>query len=132
MFYLFVLKEKNTTRNLLLKGFWESAINIWAPLKKATSKGIKNSNTKTPYVTDHKWQHLERHCDLFRTVAILNTFDGNKINTKKIIGNYECSSLARSLFDAKSWCWWEVKFGTCSVHFHRWCMDWSVARFKIN
>ena len=33
-------------------------------------------------------------------MAILNTVPGSNINIKEIIGTYECSSLARSLFDA--------------------------------
>ena len=61
---------------------------------------MKNSNTKAHYVTDGKSHQLERHCDLFRKIAVLNTVPGSNIKIKKIIGNYECSSLARSLFDA--------------------------------
>ena len=61
---------------------------------------MKNSKTKAHYVTDGKLDQLERYCDLFRTIAVLNTIPGNNINIKEIIGNYECSSLARTLFDA--------------------------------
>ena len=61
---------------------------------------MKNSNTKTHYVTDRKLHQLKRHCDLFRTIAVLNTVPGSNINIKEVIGNYECSSLARNLFDA--------------------------------
>ena len=43
---------------------------------------------------------LERHCDLLRTIAVLNTVPVSNINIKEIIGNYECSSLAKSLFHA--------------------------------
>ena len=78
----------------------KSSISIWDPLKKARLKGMKNSNTKAHSVTDGKSHQLERHCDLFRKIAVLNTVPGSNINIKKIIGNYECSSLARSLFDA--------------------------------
>ena len=61
---------------------------------------MKNSNTKAHYVTDSKLHRLERHCDLFRAIVVLNTAPGSNINIKEIISNYECSSLARSLFDA--------------------------------
>ena len=61
---------------------------------------IKNSNTNAHYVTDGKLHQLERHCDLFRTIAVLNTNPGSNKNIKEITGNYECSSLARSLFGA--------------------------------
>ena len=63
---------------------------------------MKNSNTKAHYLTDGKWHQLERHCWFFRTIAVLNTAPGSNINIKEIIGNYECSSLARRLFDASS------------------------------
>ena len=34
VFYLFILKEDNSAKNLLMKGFGEeSTISIWAPLK---------------------------------------------------------------------------------------------------
>ena len=34
VFYLFILKENNSAKNLLMKGFAEeSTISIWAPLK---------------------------------------------------------------------------------------------------
>ena len=34
VFYLFILKENNSAKNLLMKGFGEeSTISIWAPLK---------------------------------------------------------------------------------------------------
>ena len=76
-------------------------------IKKARLKGMKNSNTKAHYVTDGKLHQLERHCDLFRTISVLNTVPGSNINKKGIIVNYGYSSLARSLFDAngfsKSW-----------------------------
>ena len=65
-------------------------------IKKARLKGKKNSNTKAHYVTDGKLHQLERHCDLFRTIAVLNTVPGSNINIKRVIGNVECSSLARS------------------------------------
>ena len=71
-------------------------------VKKIRSKGMKNSNTKAHYLTDGKWHQLERHCWFFRTIAVLNTAPGSNINIKEIIGNYECSSLARRLFDASS------------------------------
>ena len=58
---------------------------------------MKNSHTKAHYVTDGKLHQLETHCDLFRTRVVLNTVPGSNINTNEIIGNYECSSLARSL-----------------------------------
>ena len=60
---------------------------------------MKNGNTKAYYITDGKLHQRERHCDLFRKIAVLNTVAGSNINIKKIVGNYECSSLARSLFD---------------------------------
>ena len=51
-----------------------STISISGPLKKkARLKGMKNSNKKAHYVTDGKLHQLERHCDLFRTIAVLNT-----------------------------------------------------------
>ena len=37
---------------------------------------------------------------MFRKIVVLNTVLGSNINIKKIFGNYECSSLVRSLFDA--------------------------------
>ena len=36
---------------------------------------------------------------LFRTISIVNTIPGSNISMKEIIGNYQCFSLARSLFD---------------------------------
>ena len=61
---------------------------------------MENSITQAHYVTDGKLHQLERHCDLFRTIAVLNTVPDSNINIKEIIGNYECSSSARSLFDS--------------------------------
>ena len=52
------------------------------------------------YATDCYLYQLERHCDLFRTSTVLNAVPGSNINIKEIIGNYACSSLARSLSDA--------------------------------
>ena len=60
---------------------------------------MKSSNTKAHYVTDGKLHQLERQL-LFRTIALVNTVPGSNINITEMIGNYECSSLARSLFDA--------------------------------
>ena len=37
---------------------------------------------------------------MFRTIAALDIVPGSNINIEQIIGNYECSALARSLFDA--------------------------------
>ena len=42
----------------------------------------------------------EGYCDLFRTIAVLNTVPATNLNIKEIIGNYKCSSLARSWLDA--------------------------------
>ena len=61
---------------------------------------MKNSSTKAHYNTDCKLHQLERHCDLFSKISVLNTDPGSNIKIKEIIGNYECTSLARSLFDA--------------------------------
>ena len=36
---------------------------------------------------------------MFRTIAVLNTVPGSNINMNRIIGNVECSSLARSWLD---------------------------------
>ena len=74
-FHLFMY----STKNLLMKVFGESTISIWFPLKSL--------------------HQLERHCDLFGTIAILNTIPDSNINIKELIGNYECSSLDRSLSD---------------------------------
>ena len=60
---------------------------------------MKNKNAKAHYVAKGKFHQLERHCD-FRTIVVRNTIPGSNINIKGIIGNYECSSLAGSLFDA--------------------------------
>ena len=60
---------------------------------------MRKSNTKVHYVSHSELQQLERHCDLLRATAVLNTLPGSNINIKLIISNYECSSLARSLFD---------------------------------
>ena len=103
----------------------DSTVSIWAPLKKARLKRMKNRNTKAHYVTDGKLQQLERHCDLFRTIAVLNTVPGSNINIKEIIENYECSSLTRSLFDVSdspNHGGDRKLFGTCSLQFHRWCI----------
>ena len=56
---------------------------------------------KAHYVTDGKLHQPERHCGLFRTITVLNTVPGSNIKMKDIIGNYECSSLARNVFDAR-------------------------------
>ena len=101
MFHLFLSKENISTKNFFDENLRrESTINIWAPLKKVRLKGMKNSNTKAHYVTYGKLHQLKRHCDLFRAIAVLNTISGNNVDIKGIISNYECSSLARSLFDA--------------------------------
>ena len=42
---------------------------------------------------------LERHYDWFRPIAVSNTILDSNANMKESIGNYECSSLPRSLFD---------------------------------
>ena len=94
-----MLKEYNSTKKILMKASEKSAVSIWAPLKRATLKGMRNSNRKAHYVTEDKLHQLERHCDLLRAIAVLNTIPGGNINIKLIISNYECSSLARSLFD---------------------------------
>ena len=60
---------------------------------------MKSSNTKARYVTDLELHQLERNCDLFRTIAVLNTVRGSNMKIKGIIGNYERSSLTRSLFN---------------------------------
>ena len=60
---------------------------------------MKSSSTKARYVTDLELHQLERNCDLLRTIAVLNTVRGSNIKIKGIIGNYECSSLTRSLFN---------------------------------
>ena len=57
------------------------------------------SNTKVHYVSHSELQQLERHCDLLRATAVLNTLPGSNINITLIISNYECSLLSRSLFD---------------------------------
>ena len=80
----------------------KSTINIWAPLRKARLKGMKNSNTEAHYVTDGKLHQLERHCHLFRKIAVLNTVPSSTMNIEEIIGYYQCPSKARSLFDATS------------------------------
>ena len=60
---------------------------------------MKNKNAQAHYVAKGKLHQLERHCD-FGTIVVCNTIPGSNINIKEIIGNYECSSLAGSLFDA--------------------------------
>ena len=60
---------------------------------------MRNSNTKAYYVNGVKLHQLEKHYGLFRTRAVLNTVFCSNINIKETIGNHECSSLARSLFD---------------------------------
>ena len=60
---------------------------------------MRNSNTKAHHVNDSKFHQLERHCDFFRTVDVLNIVPGSNIIIKEIIGNYECSSLAKGLFN---------------------------------
>ena len=79
----------------------ESTISIWAPLKESKIK--RNEKQQCKGSLCHRWQITstrERHCDLFRTIAVLNTVPGSNISIKEIIGNYACCSLARSLFDA--------------------------------
>ena len=36
---------------------------------------------------------------MFRIKTVLDTVSGSDINIKEVIGNYECSSLARKLFE---------------------------------
>lgn len=93
---LFVLKEYNSTKEFFDENLQkESKVSIWAPLKKARLKTVKNRNTKVHYVTHSKLHQLKWHWD-FRTIAVLNTVPGSKINRKEIVRNYECSSLNRS------------------------------------
>ena len=49
---------------------------------------MKNSNTNDHYVTDSKLHQLDRHCDLLRTIVVLDTVPGSNINIKEIIENY--------------------------------------------
>ena len=81
---------------------------------------MKNSNTKAHYVTDGKLHWLEGHCDLFRTIAVLNTVSDSNINIKEIIGNYECFSLARSFFDASG------------LSNHSGCAEWDLVHAVCN
>lgn len=62
---------------------------------------MKDRNKTTHYVTYSKLHQLERHCDLFRIIALPNTAPGSNITIKEIIGNYEFSLIARNLFDAR-------------------------------
>ena len=62
---------------------------------------MKDRNKTTHYVTYSKSLQLERHCDLFRIIALPNTVPGSNITIKEIIGNYEFSLIARNLFDAR-------------------------------
>ena len=63
---------------------------------------MRNSNGKAHDVNDGKFHQLDRHCDLFRTIAVLNNYPGFNMNIKEIIGNYKCSLLAKDLFDSLS------------------------------
>ena len=67
---------------------------------------MKNSNTKAHYVTDSKLHQIERHCDLFKTIVVLNTVPGNNINIKEIILNYDF--INQELFSCQSFTksWW--------------------------
>ena len=71
--------------------FEKSQQSAFGLLKRATLKGMRNSNTKTHYINDSKLHQLDRHCDLFGTIAVLNTIPGSNINIKEITDNYECS-----------------------------------------
>ena len=67
-------------------------------MKKARLKGMKNSNTNVYYVTDDKLHQVGRHCDLFKTIAVLNTVHRSNMNVKEILGNYERFLLSKRLF----------------------------------
>ena len=61
---------------------------------------MKNSTSNASYVNDGEFGQLGRHFDLSRTTTILNNVPCSNINIKEIIGNYECSLLAKGFFDA--------------------------------
>ena len=67
-------------------------------MKKARLKGMKNSNTNVYYVTDDKLHQVGRHCDLFKTIVVLNTVHCSNMNVKEILGNYERFLLSKRLF----------------------------------
>ena len=83
VFYLFILKENNSAKNLLMKGFgWRRVNNQHlGSIKKPRLIGMKYENAKDHYVAKGKLHQLERHCD-FRTIVVCNTIPGSNINIK--------------------------------------------------
>ena len=88
-----MLTEHNSTRNLLMKSFRKSQKSALGSIKQVRLNRMKNRKIKAHFVTDSKSHQLQRHCDLLRTIVVLNIIPGSNINIKEIIENCECSSL---------------------------------------